>query len=220
MNALTQNEDTSMFRAADQAYLVIENLIVTLALQPGAPIIEAELIAMTGFGRTPLREALLRMSSNGLVEQMPRRGLIVSDIDIHDHMSVIETRRALEELIVKSAARRGTPEHQKAAITHAEKMLEAANIGDLKGFMAADQSFDRVIHSACRNRSVVVAVTPLIIKCRRFWYAFQHKGDVITAAQCHLAVATAIAQSDEKSAIVAVNSLMDYLEAFVRQVGH
>lgn len=67
-------------RTADIAYDTIENLIVTLQLKPGAPIVEADLMALTGLGRTPLREALMRMSSNGLIVQLPRRGLIVSDI--------------------------------------------------------------------------------------------------------------------------------------------
>ncbi len=46
-------------RVADQAYDAIENLIATLALKPGAPIVEAELIERIGMGRTPTREALL-----------------------------------------------------------------------------------------------------------------------------------------------------------------
>ena len=50
-------------RAADVAYDAIESLISTLALEPGSPVVEAELAERTGLGRTPVREALLRMVS-------------------------------------------------------------------------------------------------------------------------------------------------------------
>jgi len=94
-------------RAADVAYKTLENMIVKLALKPGAPVVESELIEATGLGRTPLREALLRMSTNGLILPMPRRGLVVSDIEAAEHLTLLETRRVLERLIAASAARRG-----------------------------------------------------------------------------------------------------------------
>ena len=65
-------------RAADVAYDAIESLISTLQLEPGSQIVEAEIAERTGMGRTPVREALLRMSSIGLIVQQPRRGLLVS----------------------------------------------------------------------------------------------------------------------------------------------
>ena len=98
-------------RAADQAYEAIEGLISTLRLEPGTPIVEAELANMTQLGRTPVREALLRMVSIGLIQQQPRRGLVVSNIDLADHLDVIQTRRVLERLIAACASRRSGP-HQ------------------------------------------------------------------------------------------------------------
>ncbi len=52
-------------RAADVAYDQIESMIATLQLQPGSAVVEADLVEMTGLGRTPLREALLRMVAAG-----------------------------------------------------------------------------------------------------------------------------------------------------------
>ena len=89
---------TSKLRTTDVAYHVLENMIVTLQLKPGAPIIEAELIEKTELGRTPIREALMRLSSNGLITQLPRRGLIVKDIELAEHLTLLETRRVLEKL--------------------------------------------------------------------------------------------------------------------------
>lgn len=205
-------------RAADLAYDALESMIVTLKLKPGTPVVEAELVELTGLGRTPLREALMRMSSNGLIYQMPRRGLIISDIEGAEHVSLIETRRVLERLIAASAARRANPQHRKDVVESAEKMLIAAKRNDLDEYMAADQALDHIIHEACRNPSAVAAVIPLIVKCRRFWYAFQHEGDIEEGARCHMLVAKAIAKGNEEQAVKAADGLMDYLEAFARKV--
>jgi len=205
-------------RAADVAYDTLESMIVTLQLKPGAPIVEAELVDSTGLGRTPLREALMRMSSNGLIVQLPRRGLIVSDIEAAEHLTLIETRRVLEQLIASSAARRASPQQRKDILASAKKMVTAARKDDLRAYMLADQALDHEIHAACRNPSAVAAVVPLIIRCRRFWYAFQHEGDVVEGAKCHLALASAIADGNGDAAVAGANLLMDYLESFARKV--
>jgi DNA-binding GntR family transcriptional regulator len=205
-------------RAADVAYDAIESMIVTLQLKPGAPIVESELIEITGLGRTPLREALMRMSSNGLIVQLPRRGLIVKDIEAAEHVTLIETRRVIERLIATSAARRATPQLRQDIYDCGEKMVAAANNGKLEEFMAADQALDHVIHEACRNPSAVAAVIPLIIKCRRFWYAYQHEGDMHEAARCHLLLAKGIADGNEEAAAQGADNLMNYLESYTRKV--
>lgn len=205
-------------RAADVAYDLLESMIVTLQLKPGMPIVEAELVTATGLGRTPLREALMRMSTNGLIVQLPRRGLIVSDIELAEHLSLIETRRVLERLIAASAARRATPLQRKDIMTYAKKMVAAAKKNDLQTYMQADQGLDHVSHAACRNPSAVAAVIPQVIKCRRFWYAFQHEGDVDVGAKCHMMLATAIANGDPDAAVGGAEALMDYLDLFARKV--
>ncbi len=205
-------------RAADVAYDAIESMIVTLKLKPGSPIVESELVDVTGLGRTPLREALMRMSSNGLIVQLPRRGLIISDIEAAEHMTLIETRRVIERLIASSAARRASPQQREDILASADKMVVAAKQGNLDVYMDADQALDHTIHDACRNPSAAKAVTPLIIKCRRFWYAYQHEGDIEEGARCHMLLAKAIAKGNEEQAVKAADSLMDSLESFARKV--
>lgn len=218
MLAQTIKSASPKLRAADVAYDTIESMIVTLQLKPGTPIVESELVEITGLGRTPLREALMRMSSNGLIVQLPRRGLIISDIEAAEHMTLIETRRVIERLIASSAARRATPPQRTDMLECAENMLLAAKRADLNEYMKADQALDHVIHAACRNPSAVSAVTPLIIKCRRFWYAFQHEGEIEEGARCHMLLAKAIAKGDEQQAVLAADGLMNYLESFARKV--
>lgn len=200
------------------AFDLIETMIVTLQLEPGSPIIEAELAERTGLGRTPMREALLRMTSSGLIVQQPRRGLLVANIDLAEHLDVIQTRRVLEGLMAACSARRATARQRQDIVLCAQRMVKAAGSANLDDYMAADHALDLVNHQASHNQSAVACVVPLIVQCRRFWYAYQHDGDVTEAARAHLSLAQGIATGDATAAVAGANQLMDYLEQFARRV--
>jgi len=205
-------------RAADLAYEAIETLISTLRLAPGSPVVEADLVARTGLGRTPVREALMRMVSIGLIVQQPRRGLLVSTIDLGEHLDVIRTRRGLECLIAACSARRATSLQRKEIVRCAEKMGKAAARSHLEDYMLADHELDQFNHQASNNHSAIKCVVPLIVQCRRFWYAYQHEGEIIEGADAHMALAQGIATGDEVAAVAGANQLLDYLERFARRV--
>ncbi len=126
------------------------------------------------------------MVAAGLIRQEPRRGLRVSMIQLADHMDLIQTRRALEHLIAANAARRATAQAQPDRGMRGCQMIRASEGGNLDDYMHADQLLDHVCHQACRNESAVNAVEPLIIQCRRFWYAYQHEGDIAEGAPPHV----------------------------------
>src|SRR3546814_9136587 len=84
----------------------------------------------------------MRLVSGGLVEQEPRRGLRVSDIRVAEHLTLIDTRRVLEHLIASGSARWATPDQRSAIVQHADEMVAAADAGDIKGYMLADQLLD------------------------------------------------------------------------------
>ncbi|MBO9678264.1 MAG: GntR family transcriptional regulator [Acidovorax sp.] len=205
-------------RAADVAYDAIEALISTLEMRPGSPVVEAEIAERTGLGRTPVREALLRMVSIGLIEQQPRRGLLVSNIDLADHLDVIQTRRVLECLIAACSARRATAALRQEILRCAENMRLAASKGLIDEYMRADHELDLANHQASRNHSAVKCVVPLIVQCRRFWYAYQHEGELAEGARAHMALAEGIATGNEAAAAAGANQLMDYLERFARRI--
>ena len=205
-------------RAADVAYDAIETMISTLEIEPGTPVVEAAIVESTGLGRTPVREALLRMVSIGLIVQQPRRGLLVSNIDLADHLDVIQTRRVLESLIAACSARRATARQRKDIVLCAEKMVKAAARGNLNEYMRADHELDQVNHQASHNHSAVKCVVPLIVQCRRFWYAYQHEGEITEGARAHMELAEGIATGSESAAVAGANQLLDYLEQFARRV--
>ena len=103
---------------ADRAYNQLEELVVTLRLEPGAVLSEGVLASELGFGRTPIREALQRLAREGLVVILPRKGILVSEINPRKQLLVLEVRRELERLMARRAAVRQT-EEEKAQIGRA-----------------------------------------------------------------------------------------------------
>ncbi len=205
-------------RVADLAYDAIETLFSTLQLEPGSPIVETDLIERTGLGRTPVREALMRMVSCGLIVQQPQRGLLVSSIDLAEHLDVIQTRRVLETLIAACSARRAGADQRREIVRCAHGMVQAATRRSLDDYMRADHALDLVNHLASDNKSAVNCVVPLIVQCRRFWYAYQQEGEMGEGARAHLQLAQGIASGDEAAAALGAAELMDYLERFARRV--
>ena len=91
---------------AEQAYRLLEAKLVTLELAPGALVAEKDLVDRVGIGRTPVREAIQRLSAEGLLQVLPRKGLVVTPLLRSDLLQIIEVRRVLERLMVVKAAER------------------------------------------------------------------------------------------------------------------
>ena len=99
-------------RLADIAHSKLEELIVTLELEPGSMWAEVTLSERIGIGRTPVREAVQRLAWEGLVTIIRRHGIKVSEIDVHEQMLVVEMRRELERLVATRA--RPAARHESA----------------------------------------------------------------------------------------------------------
>src|SRR5215813_6550161 len=92
----------------ERAYRLIEEQIVTLRLKPGDILSEQMLSASFDIGRTPIREALQRLAREGLVTILPRKGILVSDINPRNQLLVLEVRRELERLLSRAGAERAS----------------------------------------------------------------------------------------------------------------
>ena len=86
----------------EQAYKLIEEMIVTLDLPPGASVSEATLSTRTGIGRTPIRMALKRLEHQGLITSLPRKGVFIRQLKVEDELAILEIRRPVERLSLRS----------------------------------------------------------------------------------------------------------------------
>ncbi|MCC7114726.1 MAG: GntR family transcriptional regulator [Burkholderiales bacterium] len=192
-------------------------MIVTLRLAPGSAVSEAELSQRLGIGRTPIREALQRLAREKLVQILPRRGVIVSDINVRSQLRLLEVRREIDRLVARSAARRATPEERNRFDEIAAGFEGAARTNDDIAFMRTDHQFNELCVFASRNEFAAATVRLMQPLSRRFWYVhYKQAADMPEAAKLHAAIARAIAAGDENAAAAATDALLDNIEAFSR----
>src|ERR1700759_3571147 len=129
----------------DRAYHELEEMIVTLQLSPGTVLSEQALALRLKIGRTPIREALQRLGRDGLGVVMPRRGIMVVEINLRLQLRLLEVRRELERLMATLAAERATAEERQEFSELAQAMLATSNNSDDIAFMRLDQRFNILI---------------------------------------------------------------------------
>jgi DNA-binding GntR family transcriptional regulator len=212
---VSQSEDATL---TDRAYRELEEMIVTLQLSPGTVLSEQALAVRLKIGRTPIREALQRLARDGLVVIMPRRGIMVSEINLKLQLRLLEVRRVLERLMASLAAERATEEERREFSGVALAMLAAAGNADDIAFMRLDQRFNILVATVARNEFARRSIGLMNALSRRFWYQhYQQVADLPLAAKLHAAVADAIAQKKSKAAAAASDRLIDYIEDFARK---
>jgi DNA-binding GntR family transcriptional regulator len=201
----------------DQAYRLIEEQIVTLRLKPGDVLSEQILSAALRIGRTPIREALQRLANEGLVIILPRKGILVSDLNPRQQLLVLEVRRELERLLSRGGAERAT-EQQRAALREiARGMDRVAKSDDDMTFMRLDREFNRLITEAAHNDYAARSMKLIQGLSRRFWYMhYRQAADLPLCARLHANQARAIAEGKAEAAVRASDKLMDYVENFTR----
>ena len=203
---------------SEQAYAHLEELIVTLKLKPGATVSEGELSVLTGIGRTPIREALQRLAREKLVNILPRRGIVVTEINVGSQLRLLEVRRELERLIARSAARRATDPERTRLAELAKIFEKSAREGDDLTFMRTDREFNALCSAASHNDFAASAMGLMHSLSRRFWYIhYKQAADMPLTAKLHADIARAIAAGDEERAGRASDRLIDEIEKFTRE---
>jgi DNA-binding GntR family transcriptional regulator len=201
----------------DLAYAHLEELIVTLKLAPGASVSETELSTLTGIGRTPIREALQRLAREHLVSIIPRRGIVVSDINVGDQLRLLEVRRELERLIARSAALRATADERERFRELARAFEKSAKNDDDVTFMRTDREFNTLCSTASHNEFAAGAMSLMHSLSRRFWYIhYKQAADMPLTAKLHADIARAIAAGNEEAAAKASDRLLDAIDKFTR----
>ncbi|PZU86867.1 MAG: GntR family transcriptional regulator [Shinella sp.] len=193
------------------AYLMLEQQIVTLRLAPGALVNERQLIELSGFGRTPVREAIQKLEWQGLIVVKPRVGLQISEIHNEDHQAIMAVRRRLEPYAAKLVAESADADNRIALVECAKAMTGAAAAGDFDAFFTADKQFDEIIENACPNSFLISALEPLLSHSRRLWFAKATNSRMDRSVSLHVAVIRAIQQGNGNEAETAMQALIDYL---------
>lgn len=207
-----QPEETEYQSLADKAYQILEESIVTLRLAPGTVLSEQKLAQELNVGRSPVREALQRLSYEGLVVVLPRRGVLVSEIDISGHLRMLAVRRELEGLMVRSACDFATEEERGEFLSMARLFEKVAKENDTKKFIQIDAGFNKLLLTSANNEFIEKSVRLMSGLTRRFWCKYRDIADHAKCARIHAKIARAIAKNNKEACSDALHQLIDYLE--------
>ena len=218
LRSSAQRASVSAETLTERAYRALEEEIVTLRLKPSQVLSEQMLSATFKIGRTPIREALQRLAREGLVAILPRKGILVSDINPRNQLLVLEVRRELERLLSRAGAERATKEQREQLQEIARGMDRASKANDDIAFMRLDLELNRLMIDAGHNDYAARSMKLLQGLSRRFWYMhYREAADLPLCARLHANQARAIAQGNGDAAARASDKLMDYVENFTRR---
>jgi len=150
-----------------QAYEILKERIMRLQLRPGELLMVQPLSRELGFSRTPVREALIRLESDGFVEEADGKKFRVSELTLQDIMEIHEIREMIELHAVRRVARNRTPEWIDTLSACAASMKDSAAAKDHVAFFKMDMAFHGLLIDYCSNRTLQNLVAQLNEKIQR-----------------------------------------------------
>ena len=143
----------------DAAYQQIRQRILDNLWPPGHRALEQEVALALGMSRTPVREALMRLRNEGLVEVIPRHGMRVLPVSPTDMREIYEILTALECMAGELLARRGPSDEELKPLVAASKAMDKAlKADDLDAWAAADERFHAHFIELAGNRQLQATV--------------------------------------------------------------
>jgi len=214
-SAVTRSPRISASRAATASALIYADLraeLVSLKRLPGEPLSESEVAIAYGVSRTPVREAILRLAGEGLLEIFPQSGTFVSRIPLAGLPEAIIIRKALEETTAKLAAERASQSQILALWALIERQREAGAAGDQDAFHRADEGFHGALADAAGHSGIWRFVQQVKVHVDRYRrLTLPQLGRMTRARAENVEIAEAIEAHDAARAVGAMAAHLDRL---------
>lgn len=152
----------------EQVTETVRRMIMDGRLPEGQRINEVELAAELGVSRTPLRETLRVLSTEGMVELIPRRGAFVPIVSLSEAMDMLEVMSVLEGLSARLATGRCTKRDLHRLFNLHERLERTAAEGDVEQYFRYNEQFHELMQDAARNTLLTETLTMVRRKVRRF----------------------------------------------------
>lgn len=192
VSGLSQNE---------LAYTKLKDRVTTLVYKPGEYLNTATLMADLALGRTPLNHALHRLATEGLVQIIPRKGVMVAPLSIDDALHMIDVRVVNECLCARLASQRITQAEVRQLALTAEAFDNAVAARDVAQMMNCDREFHEQIADASRNPVLIEVLRVLHARSQRFWaISLSTSGHVSEVHDEHRNIVQALASGDADAA--------------------
>ncbi len=155
----------------EQVEAQLRQAIVAGHFEPGTRLVERELCTLLGVSRTSLREALRQLEGDGLVMNIPHKGIVVTTISRKTAEEIYEVRAVVEGLAGRLCAEHLTVDLERALKAAMEQIEVAHQAEDLVALIAAKEQFYQVLLAFCGNRTAGVVLQSLHdrIASLRFW---------------------------------------------------
>jgi DNA-binding GntR family transcriptional regulator len=187
----------------EAAYAALRQRILDNVYPPGHRALEGELADDLGISRTPVREALIRLANEGLVEVVPRHGMRVLPVSPVDMKEIYVVLTALEGTAAEALALRGPSDAELAPLVDATReMKRALKADDLDAWARADERFHQRLVELAGNRTLIDAVARLgdrVHRARMFTLRLRPKP--VSSTQEHLAMLERIRAGDAPGAV-------------------
>jgi DNA-binding GntR family transcriptional regulator len=160
--------------ANTQIFDILKKRIINLEMKPGDHVLDRELVEEFGVSRTPVREALIKLSQIGLIETRPRIGTFVTQIDLKSVKNAYEVKKNLEGLAAELAAKRATDEEVSELFEIINRFACYDIVKDYKLCINDDQRFHQIIRQASKNEMLIEILDQLNTKTARFLQSIEY----------------------------------------------
>lgn len=188
-------------------------MIIRLELAPGEVVREEALQHELGIGRTPIREALQRLARDQFVTVIPRRGMLVSSIDVSEFSLLFETRSVMEPYAARLACMRGTATEWDEM----ERVIDASAAADGdEQLLEVDRRCHEIIWNAAGNRFLTDTLDVLYAQSDRVWHMYlADVADTRHAVDEHAGILDLLRAGD---ADIVANAVEAHVKSFDAQV--
>lgn len=206
--------------AADRVYRHVKEGVLDRRYEGGVLLTEGELAEAVGVSRTPVREALLRLETEGLLKLYPKKGALVLPVSAQEIADVIETRLLVEEFTVRKAVPAPPALLERLEELVAEQR-RCAGRGDLAAMMHADRCFHAEIVRHAYNQILSRLYDQLRDRQLRMGVALlhAHPDRVERSLAEHTEILDALRAGDAETAAAAVRGHVGRVGALVRGTG-
>jgi len=214
---MTRLRRIEVVRINEQVYEAIEAAIVRCELGPGAVLGDRQLAEDLGISRTPVRDALHRLESSGLVERRGRMGWMVSTFALQDVQELFELRRIFEPLGFERLFET-RDEAVVEELSHSfERFPEQLTQDLLPDYLLEDRRFHKEIVGCSRNGRVIrfYGTVEKQIDRIRHYLSYNYEGRVEASLKEHREICAAIAAHDLSAAIEALDNHLRNVEELI-----
>ena len=204
--SLTGDERVSPLQVKDRVYERLREALIDQVFAPGEPLREATLTEMYGVSKTPIREALVRLQQDGLVEIAAYRGARASSYSEADLAEIFEAREILEVECVRRAALAEGPEVSERLSATVDSAEAAIARGELAEAAASLDDFDEVLFEQLQNGLLDEIRQRLSMHLRRVGRVNLSAESIARSLAEHRVIIAAVAEHDPDAADAALRA--------------